>query len=47
MTEPTLFEAIRTARSLRRLKPDPVPEALITHVLEAAICAPSGGNAQT
>jgi nitroreductase len=47
MTEPTLFEAIRTARSLRRLKPDPVPEALITQVLEAAICAPSGGNAQT
>ena len=47
MTEPTLFEAIHTARSLRRLKPDPVPEALITQVLDAAIRAPSGGNAQT
>ncbi len=47
MTEPTLFEAIHTARSLRRLKPDPVPQALITTVLDAAIRAPSGGNAQT
>jgi nitroreductase len=47
MTEPALFEAIHTARSLRRLKPDPVPEALITQVLDAAIRAPSGGNAQT
>jgi nitroreductase len=47
MTEPTLFEAIHTARSLRRLKPDPVPEAMITKVLDAAIRAPSGGNAQT
>jgi nitroreductase len=47
MTEPSLFEAIHTARSLRRLKPDPVPDALITQVLDAAIRAPSGGNAQT
>jgi nitroreductase len=47
MTEPSLFEAIHTARSLRRLKPDPVPEELITQVLDAAIRAPSGGNAQT
>jgi nitroreductase len=35
-----------TARALRRLKPDPVPEDLITKVLDAAIRAPSGGNAQ-
>ena len=47
MTEPALFEAIHTARSLRRLKPDPVPPALIAQVLDAAIQAPSGGNAQT
>ncbi len=46
MREIGLFEAIDTARSLRRLKPDPVPEALITRVLDAAIRAPSGGNAQ-
>jgi nitroreductase len=41
-----LFEAIHSARSLRRLKPDPVPEALITKILDAAIRAPSGGNTQ-
>jgi len=41
-----LFEAIYSARSLRRLKPDPVPEALITRVLDAAIRASSAGNAQ-
>jgi len=46
MLEIGLFEAIYTARSLRRLKPDPVPEELITKILDAAIRAPSGGNAQ-
>src|SRR3954466_7738357 len=46
MTEVGLFEAMYTARALRRLKPDPVPEELITQVLDAAIRAPSGGNAQ-
>jgi len=46
MPEIGLFEAIHSARSLRRLKPDPVPEELITKILDAAIRAPSGGNAQ-
>jgi nitroreductase len=46
MPEIGLFEAIFSARSLRRLRPDPVPEELITKVLDAAIRAPSGGNAQ-
>lgn len=46
MSEIGLFEAIHTARALRRLKPDPVPEALIMQVLDAAIRAPSAGNAQ-
>ena len=49
MTAPTeigLFEAIYTARSLRRFKPDPVPQELITRVLDAAIRASSGGNTQ-
>jgi nitroreductase len=41
-----LFETIYSARSLRRLKPDPVPDPLITQILDAAIRAPSGGNAQ-
>jgi len=41
-----VFEAIHTARMLRVLKPDPVPDALIEGILEAATCAPSAGNAQ-
>ncbi|MGE0221916.1 MAG: nitroreductase family protein [Acetobacteraceae bacterium] len=46
MDEIGLFEALYTARALRRLKPDPVPDDLINRVLDAAIRAPSGGNAQ-
>jgi nitroreductase len=42
-----LFEIIRTTRSMRRLKPDPVPSALIRQVLEAGTAAPNGGNMQT
>ena len=41
-----LFEAIYTARALRRLKPDPVPDEVITKVLDAAIRAPSASNTQ-
>ena len=37
-----LFEAIYTTRSMRRLKPDPVPPALIVKVIEAATMGPSG-----
>jgi nitroreductase len=46
MTEIGLFDAMYTARALRRLKADAVPDELITRVLDAAIRAPSGGNAQ-
>jgi nitroreductase len=41
-----LFEVIRTTRSMRRLKPDPVRPELIRQILEAGVCAPSGGNMQ-
>src|SRR5947209_12629063 len=41
-----LFEIIGTTRSMRRLKPDPVPNVLIRKILEAGVCAPSGGNMQ-
>lgn len=44
MTE--VFEAIYTARALRKLKSDPVADAVISRVLDAAIRAPSAGNAQ-
>src|SRR5580692_7797229 len=46
MPEIALFDAIYSARALRRLKPDPVPEEIITRILDAAIRAPSAGNAQ-
>jgi nitroreductase len=41
-----LFEIVRTTRSMRRLKPDAVPDELIRKILEAGTCAPSGGNMQ-
>ena len=47
MSEHDLFEIMRTTRSMRRLKPDKVPEALIRQVLEAGICAANGGNMQS
>jgi nitroreductase len=48
MSEQTndLFEIIATTRSMRRLKPNPVPTALIRKILEAGVSAPSGGNMQ-
>ena len=39
-------EAMFTQRSVRRLKPDPVPMELIHLILEAAVKAPNGGNRQ-
>jgi len=47
MAEMDLFEAMYTARAIRRFKPDPVPDEVITKVLDAAIRAPSGSNEQS
>jgi nitroreductase len=47
VTEISLFEAMYSARALRRLKPDPVPEEVLSKILDAAIRAPSAGNAQS
>ncbi|HEX5327384.1 MAG TPA: nitroreductase family protein [Acetobacteraceae bacterium] len=41
-----LFEIMHTTRSMRRLKPDPVPDALIRKILEAGAAAANGGNTQ-
>ena len=46
MAEIGLFEAIYSARALRRLKPDPVPDEIIAKVIDAGIRAPSGANNQ-
>ncbi|MEQ8843082.1 MAG: nitroreductase family protein [Acidimicrobiales bacterium] len=39
-------EALYTTRAMRRVKPDPVPDEVQARILDAAIRAPSGGNAQ-
>ncbi|PKB64708.1 MAG: hypothetical protein BZY80_02020 [SAR202 cluster bacterium Io17-Chloro-G2] len=41
-----LFEAIDTQRAIRYFRPDPVPDELITRLLQAAIKGPSGGIRQ-
>ncbi len=41
-----LFEAMRTQRSIKRFRPDPVPEEDLRTILTAATWAPSGTNAQ-
>lgn len=41
-----LTEALYTTRAMRRVAPDPVPRESVAKMLDAAIRAPSGGNAQ-
>jgi nitroreductase len=48
MTKPSpgLFETIYATRALRRFKREPVPDDVVFQILDAAIRAPSGQNAQ-
>ena len=46
MQEIGLFEAMFSTRALRRLKPDSLPDELITKIVEAGTQAPSGGSEQ-
>ena len=48
MNEPghDLFEVMSTCRAMRRLRTDPVPDALVRRLVEAANFAPSGRNLQ-
>jgi nitroreductase len=41
-----LSEALYTTRAMRRVRPDPIPEDVQARILDAAIRAPTGGNAQ-
>ena len=41
-----LEEAMRTQRAIRRIKSDPVDDSLLLHLLELAMKAPTGSNAQ-
>jgi len=40
------FEVVTTQRAIRRLKPDPILDTVLRRIMDAAICAPSGGNRQ-
>jgi len=46
LAEIDLYEAMQTLRAVRRLRPDPVPDAVLHRVLQAASWAPTGGNVQ-
>lgn len=41
-----VYEALYTTRAMRRVRPDPIPVEVQQRILDAAIRAPSGGNAQ-
>lgn len=45
-TYESLFEVISTCRAMRRLRSDPVPDAVVRRLVEAANAAPSGRNLQ-
>jgi nitroreductase len=42
-----VYEALYTTRAMRRVRPDPIPADVQARILDAAIRAPSGGNAQS
>jgi nitroreductase len=46
MAELGIYEAMRTLRAVRRLRPDPIAADVLHRVLEAATWAPTGGNRQ-
>ena len=51
MTQPadlnmSLEDAMMTQRAVRRVKPDPVDDALVLHLIELALKAPSQQNSQ-
>ncbi|HKP56113.1 MAG TPA: nitroreductase family protein [Polyangiales bacterium] len=46
MAEHELYEVMQTTRAVRRLRPDPIPDAVLQRVLAAATWGPSGGNRQ-
>lgn len=46
MSAEDLYELLRTQRAIRRLRPDPIPDAVLARIKQAAAWAPSGGNQQ-
>lgn len=46
MSSKDVITVIKERRSIRRFKPDPVPETIVYNLLETACLAPSAGNVQ-
>lgn len=46
MPDLDVYAAMSTLRAVRRLRPDPIPDAVLRRVLTAATWAPTGGNQQ-
>jgi len=46
MSDPTFDHVLRTRRTTRAYRPDPVPEALLQELVDLAILAPTAMNAQ-
>lgn len=46
MSELGLYEAMRTTKAVRRLRPDAIADDVLRRVLQAATYGPSGGNRQ-
>lgn len=42
----SLLELAKTRRSVRKIKPDPLPDEYVEKIIEVARWAPSGGNSQ-
>jgi nitroreductase len=41
-----LYDAMSSCRAVRRLRPDPIPDAVLARLVQAAVWAPTGGNVQ-
>ncbi|TMJ10731.1 MAG: nitroreductase family protein [Bacillati bacterium ANGP1] len=41
-----LFDALYTNRAIRRFRPDPIPDSVLSTIIEAATQAPNGSNQQ-
>lgn len=46
-TTESVFDIMRTCRAMRRFRPEDVSDEVVLDLLDAAIRAPSGGNAQS
>jgi len=45
-TRPGFFDVVYGTRSMRRLRPDPVPDEILVELIDAGIRGPSAANAQ-